>query len=169
MRYGRVVVLAALGLAGCANLAGLGGFATGPLGQRASPCEVAIAGAATPRDAFKDTREARMTTGGNGWCGWAVRLVDQNEIQYPWDRAIVARAPAHGEVRVVQEGQVAHIEYRPAPGYRGADSFAVKLAPGLALRGASVEVVAPAPGPTAPETVITSTRYITPPGHWWWY
>ncbi len=163
------MVLAGLGLAGCANLAELNGFAVGPLGPRASRCEVAIAGAATPRDAFKDTREARMTVGGSGWCGWAVRLVDQNDIQYPWDRALVARAPAHGEVRVVQDGQVAHIEYRPAPGYLGADSFAVELAPGLAPRRASVEVVAPTPGPAAPETVITSTRHITPPGHWWWY
>ncbi len=169
MRYGLVVALAGLGLAGCANLAGINGFATGPRGPRASPCEVAIAGAATPRDVFTDTRVARITTGGNGWCGWAVRLVDQEGVQHSWVRAVVAHAPAHGEVRVFQDAGIARIEYRPSPGYRGTDSFAVELAPGLAPRRAVVDVVAPAPYSAASRTVITSTRYITPPGHWWWY
>ncbi|MDE2334788.1 MAG: hypothetical protein KGK10_09660 [Rhodospirillales bacterium] len=158
-----------LALGGCAGLDRLNGFAAGPAGPPASPCEVAIAGAATPRDMFSDTRAARMTTGGDGWCGWTVRLVGSDGIAYGWDRAEIARAPAHGEVRVRRGPGLVHIEYRPAPGYRGADRFALRLAPGLALRRASVEVVAPAPGPAVPATVITSTRWM---GRWlyprWW-
>ncbi len=178
MRYRFAVAAAGLALAGCASLARLNGFAAGPAGPRASPCQVAIAGADLPRDAFGDTRQARMTTGGDGWCGWAVRLVDQYGVAYDWSRAEIDRAPAHGEVRVRRDGRLVHIEYRPAPGYRGADRFAVRLAPGLALRRAAVAVVAPAPVPAPampapagapPETVITSTRTIgrlfLP--HWW--
>jgi hypothetical protein len=167
----RNLVLAVLGgvvLAGCANLAALNGFATGPVGVRASPCEVAVAGGAAPRDMFSDTRTAHMIVGaaggsGGGWCGWAVRLQDENGVQYGWDRATVVRAPAHGEVRVRPDGLLVHIEYRAAPLYRGADGFAVRLAPGFSVREASVDVVAPAPGAAVPETVITSTRWI---GDW---
>ena len=149
-----------LALAGCANLTRLNGFATGPEGARATPCEVAIAGAGTPRDMFRDTRAARMTTGGNGWCGWAVRLVDDRGTASEWTGASIVRAPSHGQVRVRLADGMAHIEYRPAPGYRGPDHFAVRLRPGLATRRATVRVVPPAPGPAVPETVITSTRWI---------
>ncbi len=159
MRTPSIVALG-LALASCANLAQLNGFATGPVGPRAVPCEVAIAGAGTPRDMFRDTRAARMTTGGDGWCGWAVRLVDDRGTASEWTGASIVRAPLHGQVRVRLAGGMAHVEYRPAPGYRGSDRFAVRLRPGLATRRAIVRVVPPAPGAAAPETVITSTRWI---------
>ena len=155
-----IMAVLVLGLAGCASLARFNGFATGPVGPRATPCEVAVAGAATSRDMFRDTRAARMTTGGNGWCGWAVRLVDDRGTPSEWSGASVVRAPLHGQVRVRLAGGMAHIEYRPNPGYRGPDRFAVRLRPGLATRRAAVRVVAPSPGAAAPETVITSTRWI---------
>jgi hypothetical protein len=169
MRHGFVAAGLGLALAGCANLAQINGFATGPAGVRASPCEVGVAGATRPRDMFKDTRLARMTTGDGGWCGWAVRLVDDQGAQHDWMGASIARAPSHGEVRVRLEGQMVHIEYRAVPGDRGPDAFAVRLNPGFAMRRAEVDVVAPAPGPAAPETVITSTRQITEPGNSRWY
>lgn len=162
----RLVVLVAglLVLGGCAGLASLNGFATGPAGPRAAPCEVAIGGAGTPRDAFTDTRVARMTAGDGGWCGWAVRLVGQDQVSYPWERAQVVQAPAHGAVRVRPDGTLVHIEYRAAAGYRGPDAFTVRLAPGFAPRAAEVEVVPARPGAAAPETVITSTRLVVEPG-----
>ena len=166
MRNGALIAVVGLALAGCAHLARINGFAVGPVGARAAPCEVAIADG--PRDMFLDTRVARMKVGDGGWCGWAVRLVDQDGARYRWDRAIVARAPSHGEVRVRDGRRFAHIEYRPAPGYRGLDAFAVELAPGFALRRAEVRVVASAPGPAEPERVITSTRMVVPPDGWSW-
>jgi hypothetical protein len=169
MRHGLAIAALGLALAGCAGLAEFNGFATGPAGPRSPSCHVAIADAARPRDMFQDTREARMTTGDGGWCGWAVRLVDQQGAWHEWTRATVARAPAHGETRVRLDGPVVHIEYRPAPGYRGPDAFAVRLGPGFALRQAQVDVVAGVPGPPAPEIMITSTRQIREPGNPWWY
>jgi hypothetical protein len=166
MRNTVLVVLGGLALAGCADLAALNGFATGPAGERASPCAVTVDDAGTPREMFGDTRVARMTTGDGGWCGWAVRLQDQGGAPYRWDRAEVSRAPAHGEIRVRPDGALVHVEYRPAPGYRGADGFAVRLGPGFSERAAVVQVVAPGAGAAVPEPVITSTRMITAPGVW---
>ena len=159
-----IPLLAGLALTGCADLPALNGFSTGPIGERATPCRVAIADSAGRRDIFLDTRAAHMSVGnGGGWCGWTVHVVDQNDAEYPWDRALVARAPQHGTLRIRPDGLPVHIEYRPQPGYVGTDEFAVELAPGFALREATVEVVPATPGPLTPETAITSTHQVDAP------
>jgi hypothetical protein len=163
MRYGLVAALAGMALAGCTNIAQMNGFSTEPAGPRAAACMVTMAGPAITRDAYMDTPPMHMTTSTDGWCGWSVRLVDNQGAVYDWKAASVALAPSHGEARARLDGPLVYIEYRPAPGYSGTDAFAVRLNPGFAVRRASVSVVPQASRASAPDMVVTSTIWLAGP------
>ncbi len=64
------------------------------------------------------------TANDGGWC--AIRFTFAVRGQIPVIAPLsVARPPAHGQVVVGSVGQQMRIAYKPAPGFAGADRFAV--------------------------------------------
>jgi hypothetical protein len=131
--------------------------------RQAEPCRVVIADAARLVDAFQDSRPVTMEVGNDqGWCSWYNLLVRSGEniaIQIPG--ASILRDPSHGTARARRGLDRTYFDYRPDPGYRGADAFAVQLGPGFGQRRVAVTVVSPsaaaATTPAAEVGVTSST------------
>lgn len=84
-----------------------------------------------------------MTVGNDGgWC--AISLTEpaspKDAGPNPYKAGLLTSRPAHGKVYVHTVGDATRIDYRPAPGYAGPDSFAVTLVPGDATLRADVTV-----------------------------
>lgn len=82
--------------------------------------------ASTP--VLKSGRQASATIKvGNdgGWCAIHVRQDGK-----PYAAGLLTQQPRHGKVFIHPVGNDTRIDYTPAPGYVGADSFAVQLIPG---------------------------------------
>ena len=61
-----------------------------------------------------------------GWCAVSV----QQDDKAPYTAGLVTSRPKHGKVYVHSVGDFTRIDYTPAPGFAGADTFSVKLLPG---------------------------------------
>ena len=120
-----VPCLAALALAACAQKQ------AAPLGARNPTYSADLTGKApnctAPEVQITQGQDATGTiaTGGGGWCGIAVTL-GGNALT----AALLAQAPRSGHVYVHTVGDVTRVDYTPAAGAVGADSFAVKFIPG---------------------------------------
>ncbi len=77
-----------------------------------------------------------------GWCAISVSAPGPK----PYDAGLLADRPAHGKVYVHPVGNTTRIDYTPASGYAGPDSFGVQLLPGAAVLRVAVTVQ---PGPAA--------------------
>ena len=131
-------LLAVLGLAiliqGCAQNAAPLAPAVEPADEagHAAKCDVTpnplpIAGAAPAT--------AQMTVGNDGgWC--AVRLAQVKS-------AVLRTPPAHGKPYFRNVRDITRLQYTPAPGYTGPDSFVFQLVPGGTLVRTNVTVTAP--------------------------
>jgi hypothetical protein len=104
-----------------------------------------VAGGAKSCDAPKvapvagqETPVAVKVGNDGGWCGITV-----NTGGKPYAAGLLATGPAHGKVLIHTVGNDTRIDYTPARGFTGADSFSVKLIPGDAIIRASVSVVPP--------------------------
>jgi hypothetical protein len=143
--------LAALvALTGCAAEGGLGGghrtyYADLQGGARV--CTV------PPRVSLSNgsTTEVAMTVGNDGgWCGISV-----SRFGGPYDNGLLMQRPQHGRVHVRKVGSATRVDYYPDAGFRGTDSFVVKLNPGEASMKVNVTVqpgsaaAAAAPAPAA--------------------
>lgn len=153
--FGLSAILAATGCAGAS------GIVDAPAGQRAQSCRVGIADPAALTDAFRDTRSAAMDVGNDGgWCGWYARLSDVDGGPTNYLSAAIAQPPTHGTLRVRRDADRVHIEYQPAAGYVGSDTFAVRLNPGNSLHTTNVTVTQASVAATAtvqPEAGVTSS------------
>lgn len=120
--------------------------------QTASPAASArvyaadVQGAAKQCDVPKIDPAAGQTTDaaakvGNdgGWCGLPVHQPGPK----PFDAGLLTARPAHGTVLIHEVGDLTRIDYTPARGYAGTDSFSVKLLPGDATIHETVTVAAP--------------------------
>ncbi len=67
-----------------------------------------------------------MAVGNDG--GWCAITVDRNGA--PYGAGLLAARPAHGKVLIHTVGDATRIDYTPAPGYAGPDSFTARLLPG---------------------------------------
>lgn len=77
-----------------------------------------------------------MSVGNDGgWCGITLVRADG-----PYSAGLLTARPAHGRVYIHTVGSVTRIDYTPATGYSGTDSFAVKMVPGDAVANVSVTV-----------------------------
>jgi hypothetical protein len=84
-----------------------------------------------------------MTVGNDGgWCAISVMQPASSKESgpTPYKAGLLTSRPAHGKVYVHTVGDATRIDYRPAPGYAGPDSFAVTLVPGNAVLRADVTV-----------------------------
>ena len=82
---------------------------------------------------------ATVQVGNDG--GWCAITVDRRGK--PYDSGLLITRPAHGTVVIHPVGDDTRIDYTPARGYTGSDSFAVRLIPGDGSIRASVTVTAP--------------------------
>ena len=136
--------------------AGLGLLATGLLLQGCAPQQAAGPAASGAREyevdqqgearvctvpkppALADGKEAAlpMTVGNNGgWCG-----IDLTRNGGPYAYGLLTARPAHGKVLIHTVGDRTRIDYTPAPGYAGPDSFIARLSPGEATLRVTVTV-----------------------------
>ena len=77
-----------------------------------------------------------MSVGNDGgWCGVTLVRADG-----PYSAGLLTARPAHGRVYIHTVGSVTRIDYTPAAGYSGTDSFTVKMVPGDATASISVTV-----------------------------
>ncbi len=84
-----------------------------------------------------------------GWCG--VDLLRPTPGWEPFLYGLVMKRAEHGSITIHTVGDTTRVDYVPDPGFSGADSFAVKLAPGNATVQVAVTVEAPpAPPPPPP-------------------
>lgn len=82
------------------------------------------------------TADVAMKLGNDGgWCGLSVS---------PNGPGLLISRPAHGTVNIHQVGDVTRIDYTPARGFAGSDSFAVKMVPNDATLRVAVTVTTPA-------------------------
>jgi hypothetical protein len=77
-----------------------------------------------------------MTVGNDG--GWCAIAVANNGK--PYDAGLLTTEPEHGKVLIHSVGNDTRIDYTPAPGYAGVDSFTVSLVPGKPVLRAAVTV-----------------------------
>ena len=135
-RLAAVLAVAAL-LPGCANLLNRGA-------ETAAPAETVneegiakncVASAVDP--AAGQTAAATMTVGNDGgWC--AVRVAEKDGR--PFVTGLVRVRPEHGRIVIEKSGNRTLVQYFPAPGYTGADTFTAALrsrtagAPDLTLK-----------------------------------
>jgi hypothetical protein len=83
------------------------------------------------------TVEAGMKIGsGGGWCAISVAHDDA-----PYAAGLLTRAPEHGKVYIHPVGDDTRIDYTPALGFTGTDSFVVTLLPGRPALHVAVTVV----------------------------
>jgi hypothetical protein len=82
------------------------------------------------------TSAVTMQVGNDGgWCGISLQRGGS-----PYSTGLVTERSAHGSVVIHPVGDNTRIDYTPARGYRGTDTFAVKLIPGDAILQVSVTV-----------------------------
>jgi hypothetical protein len=160
---GQFLLAAGLALSGCAAQQNV--LQAAPAGPAARQCEARIENPGQRVDVFGDQRLTRMRVSNEGgWCGTYVRLF-ADESQEAWTEGTIDEPPEHGSVRLRSDSAEVHIEYRPNPNYVGADSFAVRLQPGLSIRRTEVEVTAARDGggPRQAEAgVISSVNWSEP-------
>ena len=77
-----------------------------------------------PQFTAPDGRIAMANDG--GWCAIAYQVLTPAG-HFATADARVSAPPAHGEARIGTVDGLLRIAYRPAPGYAGADAFAVRL------------------------------------------
>jgi hypothetical protein len=76
-----------------------------------------------------------------GWCAISVaRAGSKDTGPIPYKTGLLAGRPSHGKVYIHTVGDATRIDYTPAPGYAGPDSFTVTLVPGAAVLRAEVTV-----------------------------
>lgn len=128
-------------------------------GPDAPQCDARIENQAALIDVFRDDRATTLAASNDGWCGTYIRLI---RVTWPvdWTAGALYEPPAHGTVRLRDDGSVVHVEYRANPGYVGPDAFAVRLQPGFAIRRTTVQAVAATGGAGRPraEVGITSSQ-----------
>ena len=135
-----------------------------PAGQPARRCDMRVDNPTALIDAFSDARAASMTVSDDGgWCGYAIRLMQDVTSPQSWRQGMIVTAPQHGRLRlrrdadgpIPSEYQLLHVEYAPTPGYIGADMFAFRLQPGMTIRTVTVQAgPAPAAAAAATEPVL---------------
>ncbi|MBV8576997.1 MAG: hypothetical protein JOZ58_18410 [Acetobacteraceae bacterium] len=88
----------------------------------------------TPEDG-KETPVPVTVVNDGGWCAISVGLPPAPNDVYPtpYKAGLLTSRPAHGKVYIHTVGDATRIDYTPAPGYAGPDSFAVTLIPGDAV------------------------------------
>lgn len=111
---------AALLLAACVNKQ-----AAAPAGPNLNEGIAAVCNPSTPTLVPGAVAQAEMKMGNDGgWC--AVRVADAGQ---PFVVGLVHDRPAHGRVVVRAAGNQTFLDYVPAPGYSGPDSFTTILRP----------------------------------------
>ncbi len=85
--------------------------------------------------AGKETAATMSVGNDGGWCGITV-----DDSGHPYSAGLLAARPTHGEVFIHSVGDATRIDYTPAKGYVGPDSFTVRLLPGNAVVRATVTV-----------------------------
>ena len=80
---------------------------------------------------------ATVSVGNDG--GWCAVTVDNDG--HPYAAGLLVTRPAHGRVYIHTVGDATRIDYFPAKGYAGPDSYAVQLLPGEGTVRATVSVV----------------------------
>ncbi len=78
--------------------------------------------------AAQATDAAMSVENDGGWCAFSVQ-----QGRAPYAAGLVTSRPKHGKVFVHSVGDETRVDYTPAPGFAGADSFTVKFLPGDAL------------------------------------
>jgi hypothetical protein len=81
-----------------------------------------------------------MTVGNDG--GWCAITAEQSNGR-PFGAGLLAGRPIHGKVFIHQVNGETRIDYTPDRGFRGADSFTVRLIPGDPTIRANVTVSGP--------------------------
>ena len=79
--------------------------------------------------------QAEMRMNDSGWC--AVRVADAGQ---PFAVGLVQDRPLHGRVLIRAAGEQTFLDYQPAPGYSGPDSFVAVLRPHGAGADSTVHV-----------------------------
>jgi hypothetical protein len=132
-----LVAVAAL-LQGCAQQQQAGAPLASGARLYAADQEGAARSCTAKAPALADGREtaATMAVGNDG--GWCAISVDRNGA--PYSAGLLMGRPAHGKVLIHTVGDATRIDYTPAPGYAGADSFTAQLLPGQALLRVAVTV-----------------------------
>ena len=74
-------------------------------------------------------------TNDGGWCGISV-----SRFAGPYSAGLMVQRPSNGKVYVHTVGSATRVDYTPDPGFRGNDTFAVKLIPGDATMRVAVTV-----------------------------
>ena len=133
----------ALALAGAA-LQGCGGKPAGPAPPSTRLFSSDFQGAAKTcvvakfkLDAGKSASTSMQVGNDGGWCAMTVAQDGK-----PYDAGLLTQAPEHGDVYIHPVGDNTRIDYTPAMGFSGADSFAVTLLPDRPMLHVDV-VVAP--------------------------
>jgi hypothetical protein len=111
---------AALLLAACMQQA-----AAPPAGPNLNEGIAAVCNPSTPTLVPGAVAQAQIQVGNDGgWC--AVRVADMGQ---PFVVGLVHDRPAHGRVVIRTAGDQTFLDYVPAPGYSGPDSFTAILRP----------------------------------------
>jgi hypothetical protein len=133
------VVLAGVLLQGCA-----GGEVSGLGGNRVFSADMtgAAKSCSAPRPTVRNGQQTEVTMvlgNDGGWC--AITTAQANSSAF--SAGLLTERPAHGKVFIHQVNGATRIDYTPDRGFRGSDSFAVKLIPGEPVIKAAVTVNAP--------------------------
>lgn len=91
--------------------------------------------------AGKETAVPMSVGNDGGWCAISVTQPGSKSSEpTPYRVGLLTGRPAHGKVYVHTVGDDTRIDYTPAPGFAGSDSFTVKLVPGDAVLKVDVTV-----------------------------
>ncbi len=93
-----------------------------------------VAPIASPSDGQTVAAQIQMSNEG-GWCG-----ITATRGGAAFDSYLMAARPTHGKVFAHRVGTSTRIDYIPAAGFTGTDSFSVRLVPGNAVIQGSVSV-----------------------------
>jgi hypothetical protein len=114
-----------------------------------------------PKVSLTDGKESdvAMTVGNDG--GWCAISVSQSGPQ-PYAAGLLTARPAHGKVYIHPVGDYTRIDYTPAAGFTGTDTFSVKLLPGSPVIRATVTVT-PATAAATPANAPAQKPAAMPP------
>jgi hypothetical protein len=94
----------------------------------------------TPEDG-KETPVPITVGNDGGRCAISVARPGSKEWEpAPYKTGLLTGRPSHGKAYIHTVGDATRIDYTPAPGYAGPDSFAVTLLPGAAVLRVEVTV-----------------------------
>lgn len=129
-------------LAGCANHAPVAASKSGPP-VYAIDLQGGAAHCNAPKPALRPGKTTPVTVKlGNdgGWCGITVARKGGTDGTEPYAAGLLLTPAAHGTVYIHTVGAATRIDYTPAPGFVGRDSFTVSLLPDEAKVAAQVTV-----------------------------